>query len=77
MITGASSGIGKGLALEIASRGGHLGLLARREDYLNDIATEAQARNVKAIAATADVRDAAAVKKRRIVFVKSLVQLTS
>lgn len=62
MITGASSGIGKGVALEIASRGAHLGLIARREELLNEIATEARARNVKAIAATADVRDAAALK---------------
>ena len=72
MITGASSGIGKGLALEIASRGGHLGLLARREDLLNEIATEAQARNVKAIAATADVRDAAAVREAADCFRKEL-----
>lgn len=62
MITGASSGVGKGLALEIASRGANLGLLARREDLLNEIADEARARNVKAVAATADVRDAKAVR---------------
>ena len=37
MITGASSGIGKGIALEIAARGAHLGLLARREELLNEI----------------------------------------
>lgn len=63
MITGASSGIGRGVALEIASRGGHLGLLARREDLLNEIVDEARARNVKAVAATADVRDAKAVRE--------------
>ena len=62
MITGASSGIGRGLALEIASRGGHLGLLARREDLLNEIVAEATKRGVKASAAAADVRDAKAVR---------------
>ena len=61
MITGASSGLGRGMALEIAARGGHLGLLARREDLLNEIVNEV--RNVKAIAATADVRDAKAVRE--------------
>jgi len=63
MITGASSGIGKGIALEIASRGAHLGLLARREDLLNVIIGEAKARNVKAVAASADVRDVKAVRE--------------
>ena len=63
MITGASSGIGRGLALEIASRGGHLALLARREDLLQEIVDEARNRNVKAVAATADVRDAKAVSE--------------
>ncbi len=62
MITGASSGIGKGLALEIASRGAHLALLARRESLLNEIVDEVRARNVEAIAATADVRDAQALR---------------
>jgi short-subunit dehydrogenase len=62
MITGASSGIGRGVALEIASRGGNLGLLARREDLLNEIVSEARSRGVKAVAATADVRDAEAVR---------------
>ena len=62
MITGASSGIGKGLALAIAARGGRLGLLARREDLLNEIVEEIRAQNGKAIAVSADVRDAKAVR---------------
>ena len=61
MITGASSGIGKGLALEIASRGAHLGLLARREELLKEIVDEVK--NGKAVAASADVRDIKAVRE--------------
>src|SRR5215203_1671630 len=63
MITGASSGLGRGMALEIAARGGHLGLLARREDLLSEIVDDATAKNVKAVFATADVRDAKAVRE--------------
>ena len=63
MITGASSGIGRGMALEIASRGANLGLLARREDLLNEIVDEASSRGGKAVAATADVRNAEAVRE--------------
>ena len=62
MITGASSGIGKGIALEIAARGAHLGLLARREDLLSEIVAEATAKGVKAVAVAADVRDVKAVR---------------
>ena len=62
MITGASSGIGKGLALEIAARGGRLGLLARREDVLNETVDEIKSRNGTAIAIAADVRDSKAVR---------------
>ena len=70
MITGASSGLGKGMALEIAARGGHLGLLARRADLLKEIVEET--RNVKAVFATADVRDAKAVREAADRFRKEL-----
>jgi short-subunit dehydrogenase len=63
LITGASSGIGKGLALEIAARGGRLGLVARREDVLKEIVDEIKQRNGTAVAVSADVRDANALKQ--------------
>lgn len=63
MITGASSGIGKGLALEIAARGGRLGLIARREDMLNQLVAEIRNSGGPAIAIGADVRDANAMKQ--------------
>ena len=63
MITGASSGIGKGLALEIAARGGRLGLIARREDGLRDVVDEVRKKNGVAIAVSADVREANAMKE--------------
>ena len=72
MITGASSGIGKGIALEIASRGAHLGLLARREELLSEIVGEAKKHNVKAVAAAADVRDVKAVREAADRFRKEL-----
>src|SRR4030095_14777429 len=72
MITGASSGIGKGIALEIASRGAHLGLLARREELLKEIVEEVRSRNVKAVAAAADVRDVKAVREAADRFRKEL-----
>lgn len=59
MITGASSGIGKGLALEIAARGARLGLLARRQELLDELVGAVKGR---AIAVAADVRDAQAMK---------------
>ncbi len=70
MITGASSGLGRAMALEIAARGGHLGLLARREDLLKEVVEET--RNVKAVFATADVRDAKAVREAADRFRKEL-----
>ena len=72
MITGASAGIGRGLALEIASRGGQLALLARREELLSEIVDEAKRLNVRAVAATADVRDAKAVRDAADRFRKEL-----
>jgi short-subunit dehydrogenase len=70
MITGASSGLGRGMALEIAKRGGQLALLARREDLLKEIVDETG--NSKAVFATADVRDAKAVREASDRFRKEL-----
>ncbi|HEU4711041.1 MAG TPA: SDR family NAD(P)-dependent oxidoreductase [Pyrinomonadaceae bacterium] len=62
MITGASSGIGKGLALDLVARGARLGLLARRENLLEEIVNATRLRGGKALAVAADVRDADAMR---------------
>ena len=56
MITGASSGIGEATARELAKRGWHCVLLARRADRLEAIAAE-----IGAEWETCDVRDRAQV----------------
>jgi short-subunit dehydrogenase len=57
MVTGASSGIGRGLALELSRRGAKLGLIARRAEKLAELVWEIEATNGKAIALPADVMD--------------------
>ena len=51
LITGASSGIGRALALELAQRGARLGLLARRSEALAEIVREIDARSCREHAA--------------------------
>jgi short-subunit dehydrogenase len=69
MITGASSGIGRGLAVELARRGAKLGLVARRAEALDEVVGEIEALGSKAVALPADVQDsgslALAVEKLR------------
>lgn len=61
-ITGASSGIGRALAIELGSRGAAVGLFARRADALHELAGEVEAAGGRALALPGDVRDAAAVR---------------
>lgn len=68
LITGASSGIGRGLAIELARRGAKLGLVARRKELLDEIVEEIRAQSTqngnqsKVIALVADVQDAASLR---------------
>ncbi len=62
LITGASSGIGRSLAVELGGRGATLGLLARRADMLQEIVGELENKGGRALALPADVKDAKAVR---------------
>jgi short-subunit dehydrogenase len=57
VITGASSGIGRALALQLGAAGYRLGLIARRQAELEATANEITASGGKALAAPADVGD--------------------
>jgi short-subunit dehydrogenase len=61
MITGGSSGIGRGLALELGKRGARLGLLARRQDLLDELVIQVESAGGKALALPVDVEDESAV----------------
>lgn len=69
LITGASSGIGRGLAVELACRGAKLGLVARRRELLDEIVEEIRApgrqnsdHSAAVVALAADVQDAASLR---------------
>jgi short-subunit dehydrogenase len=61
-ITGASSGIGRALALKLGGRGATLGLFARRAETLRDLVAEIEKAGGRALALPGDVRDAVAVR---------------
>ncbi|MEP6919753.1 MAG: SDR family NAD(P)-dependent oxidoreductase [bacterium] len=63
MLTGASSGIGRGLALELSRRGAKLGLIARRADALGEIVDEIAGSGGTALALPADVQDAPSLRR--------------
>ncbi|MBK8150350.1 MAG: SDR family NAD(P)-dependent oxidoreductase [Acidobacteria bacterium] len=60
-LTGASSGIGEALAVALAKKGATLGLLARREDLLREIAKSCEAKGGLARVFACDVIDEAGV----------------
>jgi short-subunit dehydrogenase len=60
LVTGASAGIGRALAEELAAGGTHLVLTARRQDRLEELAQKLSARGAKMEICVADLADAAA-----------------
>ncbi len=61
LITGASSGIGKATALALAQQGATVGLMARRQDELETVASQMDG---KGIVLVADVTDEIAVQEK-------------
>jgi short-subunit dehydrogenase len=55
LVTGASSGLGRALAIALADRGAHVGLVARRASELEILANSLTGRGHKAAYAVADV----------------------
>jgi short-subunit dehydrogenase len=55
VITGASSGFGKGAALKFAEEGASLALAARRDELLEELARDCESRGAKSLAVPTDV----------------------
>jgi NAD(P)-dependent dehydrogenase (short-subunit alcohol dehydrogenase family) len=62
VVTGASSGIGRALCLELARRGARLVLAARGEERLAEVARECDALGAKALAIPTDVSSESACR---------------
>ena len=62
VITGASSGLGRDMALAFAEEGANVAILARRKEKLDALAKEIEALGVKAIAVACDVADDESVR---------------
>ena len=56
-VTGASQGLGRAIALELARSGRNVAVSARNEEKLNSLVTQIEALGVEAVAAVCDVRE--------------------
>lgn len=63
LVTGGGTGIGAGIARVLVARGAKVALLGRRAAPLREVAAELKAAGGTVVVATADVRDAAAVRR--------------
>jgi NAD(P)-dependent dehydrogenase (short-subunit alcohol dehydrogenase family) len=61
LVTGASRGIGRAIALAYAAAGADVAVLARNEELLTEVATEVEAMGRKAVVLAADVTDVDAI----------------
>ena len=75
LITGGGTGICRGIALAFAKHGCDVAITSRKMEHLEPTAAELRARGVRAVAAAADVRDAAAVNDAVAAVVKELGRL--
>lgn len=66
LITGASSGIGRALAVGLGARGARVGLFARREEVLLEVAKEVEGAGGRALVLAGDVRSAADVERAAV-----------
>src|SRR5512139_1017772 len=62
IVTGASAGIGKALALQLASQGAKVAIAARRAERLEEVAAECQKLGGEALVVPTDVTDEAQCK---------------
>lgn len=72
LVTGASRGIGRGIALAYARAGADVALLARNADLLGEVAAEIEALGRQAVVATADVLDADATRAAAVGAIEAL-----
>ena len=75
LITGASSGLGREFALQLAKAGTNCVLVARRKDRLEDVAREVRAAGVQAHVVECDLTQSAERAKLKDVFQKYNVDL--
>lgn len=61
IVTGATSGLGRAVALRMATEGAHVALLGRREADLDRVATEVRDLGVRALPVRVDLSDTAAL----------------
>ncbi len=70
VISGATSGIGEGLALHYAQAGTTLGLIGRRQDRLADVVQRCEAQGAAVIASPIDVGDDGGMRSFASMFMK-------
>jgi 3-oxoacyl-[acyl-carrier protein] reductase len=73
LVTGASQGIGKAIAMALTMRGAKVYLCSRNREALEEVAREIESRNGQAVAATMDISDSNDVARA----VKGILEETS